>query len=84
MLATCLQYLEDMIDVRDEHNDPFYIRRFDKNSEELAILTSFSSLRMRAEQWNHVVPIVDSFDDPDDPSVVFVVTKLLHTVEYPV
>ena len=43
----------------------------------------FSSLNMRAEHWNRVVPIVDSFDDPDDPTVVYVVSPLMHTASHP-
>ena len=76
--------MEDTIDVRDKHGAPYYIRRFQKDSEELALLTECSSMRMRAEEWNRVVPILETFDDPDDPSTVFVVTELLHSAKTPV
>lgn len=38
---------------------------------------------MRSEHWSRVVPIVDSFNDPEDPDIVFIVTDLLHTTTYP-
>ena len=38
---------------------------------------------MRSEHWNRVVPIVDSFNDPEDLDIVFIVTDLLHTTTYP-
>ena len=67
----CLyQFLSDTIDAQDRNKEWVYIRRFERSSEELSLLMRFSSLNMRAEHWNRVVPIVDSFDDPDDPTVV--------------
>ena len=83
-LCPCLcQSLSDTIDTEDHRGEWFYIRRFDRDSKELSLLMRFSSLSMRAEHWNRVVPIVDSFDDPDDPTVVYVVSPLMHTASHP-
>ena len=83
--CSCLyQFLNDTIDAQDRNQEWVYIRRFERNSEELSLLMRFSSLNMRAEHWNRVVPIVDSFDDPDDPAVVYVVSPLMHTASHPV
>ena len=78
------QSLSDTIDAQEYRGEWFYIRRFDRDSKELSLLMRFSSLSMRAEHWNRVVPIVDSFDDPDDPAVVYVVSPLMHTASHPV
>lgn len=77
------QHPQDTIDAQDQHGNKVYIRRLRKDSEELALLIEFSSLKMRSEHWNRVVPIVDSFNDPEDPDIVFIVTDLLHTTTYP-
>ena len=54
-----------------------------QDSEELGILTDLSSFAMRSEMGNCVVPIQDSFEDPEDPLYVFIVTELLHDADSP-
>lgn len=72
-----------MIDAQDQFGSQVYIRRLAKDAKELALLQKFSTLKMRADHWNCVVPIVDSFEDPQDFSTVFIVSELLHTVAFP-
>ena len=72
-----------MVDAQDEYGNEVYIRRFHQDAKELALLQKVSSLSMRADHWNRTVPIVDSFEDPQDLSTVFIVSELLHTAAFP-
>ena len=78
-----VQDLKDTIDVRDREGNLFYVRRMQRDCEELLMLEEFSALSEQADRYSHILPIKDKFDDPDDPGFVFIVTDLLHYAHIP-
>ena len=78
-----VQDLEDTIDVRDREGNLLYVRRMQRDCEELFMLEEFSTSSEQADRYNHILPIKDKFDDPDDSRFVFVVTDLLHYAHIP-
>lgn len=73
----------DIIDAVDENGNAVYIRHMCEDSEELTVLTELSSLSMRAQSGDMVASIRDRFEDPEDPTSVFIVTDLLHIADRP-
>ena len=78
-----VQDLKDTIDVRDREGNLLYVRRMQRDCEELLMLEEFSTLSEQADPYNHILPIKDKFDDPDHPGFVFIVTDLLHYAHIP-
>ncbi|THH31946.1 hypothetical protein EUX98_g2224 [Antrodiella citrinella] len=75
--------MEDSIDPRDHYGDLFMIKRMETDSQEVNLLLEFSTLEMRANPYNHSVPVLDHFLKPDDPSVTFIVTPYLRPIKDP-
>ena len=61
------------------------IKKVAKDSQEVRIATYFSSEHLRKDPRNHCVPVFDVLDDPEDPSISFMVMPFLrriHDVEF--
>lgn len=50
------------------------------DSEELKLNGLFSGKRLRREPRNHCLPILEVFDDAEEPGYVYMVTRLLRSV----
>lgn len=60
-----------------------YIKCVPSEGEELRIMNFFSEGNMRRRQRNHCVPLLDSFSDPDDPKIAYIVMPFLRPVDNP-
>ncbi|KAJ8481569.1 hypothetical protein ONZ51_g5906 [Trametes cubensis] len=60
-----------------------YVKRIDKNSQELQIISFLSSEEMRRDPRNHCVPLLDTIPDPSDPNTAYIVMPFLRYVDSP-
>ena len=60
-----------------------YIKRIASSSEELQIALFFSDESRKNDARNHAVPILDAFEDSQDPSASYIVMPLLHRLDEP-
>ncbi|TCD63122.1 hypothetical protein EIP91_005994 [Steccherinum ochraceum] len=67
----------DAMDATDSVGSLVTIRSMQSDNIELGLLRRFSRLSIRADGYNHCIPITEEFSDPADPSVIFVVTPYL-------
>lgn len=59
------------------------LKRVPTDGDEMRIATYFSSHDLRKDPRNHCVPILDLFQDPDDPATSFLVMPLLRYIDNP-
>ena len=52
-------------------------------SEELRIARLFSEYSHRENQQNHCVPVLDTFEDPMDNRLAYIVMPFLHNIDRP-
>ncbi len=57
------------------------IKKVVRNSEEVRITTYLSSEDLREDPRNHCVPVLDVLDDPEDPTVSFMVMHFLRRID---
>ncbi|TCD64306.1 hypothetical protein EIP91_004253 [Steccherinum ochraceum] len=67
----------DGIDARIPGGKLVLVRRLATDSQELSLLLRFSQPEMRSAPGNLCVPVLDTFEDPENPSVTFVVTPYI-------
>ncbi|TCD64308.1 hypothetical protein EIP91_004255 [Steccherinum ochraceum] len=67
----------DGIDARMPGGKLVLVRRLATDSQELSLLLKFSQPKMRSAPGNLCVPVLDTFEDPQNTSVTFVVTPFL-------
>ncbi|KAI0693498.1 kinase-like domain-containing protein [Cytidiella melzeri] len=60
-----------------------YIKRVHTDSKELRIASSFSKQPLKDHPANHCVPVVDSFEDDDNPSISYLVMPFLRYTDDP-
>ena len=60
-----------------------YIKRIPTRSEELRIAQLCSPQDLCGDQRNHSVPVLDVFQDPDEPEKSYMVMPFMHRMEHP-
>ena len=60
-----------------------YLKAVEKSSAEKSIALLFCTAELGPEPQNHCVPILDHFDDPEDPSKELIVMPLLRRFNTP-
>lgn len=61
------------------------IKKVARDSQEVRIATYLSSEALQKDPRNHTVPVFDILDDPDDPTLSFMVMvylRRIHDVEF--
>ena len=57
------------------------IKKVARDSQEVRIATYLSSEHLRKDPRNHSVPVFDILDDPDDPTLSFMVMAYLRRID---
>lgn len=60
-----------------------YIKRVLTNGDEYLLASLFSQETLRDDSRNHCVPVLDSFQDDDDPSISYIVMPFLRLIDEP-
>ncbi|OCH90628.1 hypothetical protein OBBRIDRAFT_754583 [Obba rivulosa] len=75
---------EHLIDARRvSDNSLVYIKRVKTGDLESSIATYLSSERLASDPRNHCVPILEMFEDPDDPAISYMVMPFLRPIDKP-
>lgn len=59
------------------------IKRVRTGSEEARLVSKLSQPELRGDSRNHCVPVLDQFEDPDDPSISYVIMPFLRPFDDP-
>ena len=60
-----------------------YIKRVKTGDDESRIATMLWSEDLRRNPWNHSVPVLDLFQDDDDPSISYLIMPFLRLIDRP-
>ncbi|KAH9918117.1 uncharacterized protein B0H18DRAFT_1032100 [Fomitopsis serialis] len=75
---------ENLIDARRMSDDMLvYIKRVKAGDNESRITTMLSSERLRQDPRNHSVPVLDLFQDDEDPGISYMVMPFLRLIDSP-
>jgi len=75
---------ENLIDARRMSDDMLvYIKRVKTGDNESRITTMLSSERLRQDPRNHSVPVLDLFQDDEDPRISYIVMPFLRLIDSP-
>lgn len=78
------QYRPNLLDAtRISDGLRVYIKRVLRGGQELAIATYFSQVSQRDHPMNHVVPILDTFEDDSEPTISYMVMPFLRLMDDP-
>ena len=60
-----------------------YIKRVQTGDQESAIARMLTTPELLKDPFNHCVPIIDTFEDDQDPSISYIVMPFLKTMDEP-